>query len=152
MNKLYLIISILILYSCSNKPAIILTGTLNLNNKEKILITGTSNRNDVLKILGPSIIRGYPDENKWVYFEQHQTKNLFGKNKITKNDLLIINFDNKGLIIKKKLFDIKNNNEIELSEEITKTFAIEETLAKKFFSSMRKRIENKMMEKQSNYN
>ena len=87
---------------------------------EKILISKT-NKNDVRKILGPpSSISKFDDI--WFYIERKKTnQKIFslGKKKLSKNNVLIIEFDNKGIVKSKEVLDIKDMNEIKFADKKT---------------------------------
>ena len=80
-----------------------------LEEKQKSLIVNKSNINDIKKILGNPSTRSKFDNDIWIYIERKQTqskiKNL-GRMKIYKNDVLVLEINDNG-ILKKKNFMIK---------------------------------------------
>ena len=68
-----------------------------------------ANKNDITKILGNPSTTSKFDNDIWIYIERKQTqselKNL-GRMKIYKNDVLVLEIDDYG-ILKKKNFTIK---------------------------------------------
>ena len=87
--------------SCNLKPVVKSNGIQNLGNRTSLLIPGETNKNDVIKIFGETLIKEMSDEDKWTYFETIERKTL-GKNKIIKNTMLILEFNNKGILKTKK--------------------------------------------------
>ena len=89
------------------------------------------------------MIKEYPKENLWAYIEVVEKRNIYGKKEILKNNVLLLEFDNRGILVNKEFIDQKNFNQIKLDTEITQGLAIDERFSKKFFSSVRKRFVNK---------
>ena len=126
--------------SCKLSPSITHSGVINLEQKKDIFSLGKTNKNDVIKEIGDTLLKEYPEEKTWIYTETEIKRNLFGKKILIKNDILMLNFDNKGILLTKDFFNLKNMKDIVFDEEITQTISIEESRSKKFFSSMRKRL------------
>ena len=76
-----------------------------LEKKQKELTVNQSNINDIKKILGTPSTKSKFDNDIWIYIERKQTqsklKNL-GKMKIFKNDVLVLEIDNYGILKKKR--------------------------------------------------
>ena len=106
---LYIIFLSFIVSNCSFKPVVKHHGVPFLEKKQASLIVNKSNKNDITQILGTPSTRSKFDNDIWIYIERKQTqskiKNL-GKMKIFKNDVLVLELDNYG-ILKKKNFIIK---------------------------------------------
>ena len=77
---------------------------------DKIQINIT-NKNDVRKIIGPpSSISNFDD--KWFYIERNNTnQSLFklGKKKIAKNNILVLEFNEYGMVSDKLLLNLNSN-------------------------------------------
>ena len=77
-----------------------------LEKKQETLTVNQSNKNDIIEILGNPSTTSKFDNDVWIYIERKQTqsnlKNL-GRMKIYKNDVLVLEIDNYG-ILKKKNF------------------------------------------------
>ena len=108
---------------------------------EKILVSKT-NKNDVRKILGPpSSISKFDDI--WFYIERKKTnQKIFklGKKKISKNNVLIIEFDNKGIVILKEILDIKDMNEIKIADKKTIKKYEQDNMIYNILSTLREKI------------
>ena len=92
-----------------------------LDEKFKKIIVKESNKNDVRNIIGPPSSKSKFDDT-WFYIERKKTNQSLiklGKKKISKNNIVIIEFNNKGLVINKSLLDIKNMQDIEFAEKRT---------------------------------
>ena len=83
------------------------------------------------------------DTNKWFYIERKQTnQSLFklGKKKISKNNILVIEFNDKGLLKKKKLFNLKDMNELKYVKKITSKEFEQDNTIYNIFSSLREKV------------
>ena len=127
---------------CSYKKINNIHGIVNLDNKAKYLEEGTSNKNDVIKNLGAPLLKEINNLDIWLYFEVRDTKNIYGSKKITVNNTLILEFDEKGLLSKKIFLNKDQMKRIEFSSDSTVHKGMENTLLKNILSSSRKRIDN----------
>ena len=88
---------------------------------DKILISKT-NKNDVRKLLGPPSSESNFG-NIWFYIERKKiNQSIFklGKKKISRNNILLLEFDTMGIISNKKLLDLNDMNDIKFAEKATK--------------------------------
>ena len=141
--RFFLIIIISILTACTSNKVSKNHGFISLENKLEEIVINKSNKNDIIKIIGyPSSISKF-NSNKWFYIERKQTnQSLFklGTKKISKNNILVIEFNNKGLIEKKKMIDLSDMNELKYVKKITtKKFEQENTIYN-IFSSLREKV------------
>ena len=126
--------------SCKLSPSITHSGVINLEQKKDVFFLGKTNKNDVIKEIGETLLKEYPEEKSWIYIETETKRNLLGKKILIKNDILMLGFDDKGILLTKDFLNLKNIKDLNFNEETTSTLAIEESNSKKFFSSMRKRF------------
>jgi len=144
MNKiLYIILISLIVSNCSFKPVVKHHGVPFLEKKQKSLTINKSNKNDIRNILGIPSTKSKFDNDIWIYIERKQTqsslKNL-GRMKIFKNDVLVLEIDNYGILKKKKFYNLKDMEEIELSKSTTQSTYDKNSFVYDFFSSMRQKL------------
>ncbi len=69
----------------------------------------------------PSTVSDF-DKNKWLYIERLKTTQSIiklGKQKLMKSNVLIVELNNKGIIINKKLLNLENMNDIKYLEDTT---------------------------------
>ena len=143
-KKISIIILILTSISgCKINDSIKKYGIVNLKVKSEKLFIGKSNKNDVIIELGDTILKEFPDFNSWIYSEIEQKTGYLGKKVLIKNNILLLEFDNKGVLVEKKFLDKNDMNEVLFDEITTETYAINDSTSKKFFSSMRKRLQAK---------
>ena len=141
--RIYLIILFIIASGCKANKVSKNHGFISLETKfEKIQINKT-NKNDLIKTIGhPSSISEF-DENKWFYIERKKTnQSLFklGIKKINKNNILIVDFNNKGLVENKKLIDLNNMNDVKYVKKITQKEFDQDNTIYNIFSSLREKI------------
>ena len=140
----FLVLICLFLFSCSLTPNIKVSGVANLEKKQEALVIGVTNKNDTIGYLGEAILKEYPGDNSWAYIETSEKKNIFGKKKIIKNNVLILEFNQRGVLTGKHILNINDINKLDLDKDITNTNALNDSFSKKFFGSMRKRLQNKL--------
>ena len=145
MNKLYIIFLFLILSNCSFKPVVKHHGVPSLEKKQKSLIISKTNKNDIIKILGSPSTTSKFDNDVWIYIERKQTqsrlKNL-GRMKIFKNDILVLEIDNYGILNKKEFYNKDDMENIKISEATTQSGFKKNSFIYEFLSSMRQKIDD----------
>ena len=123
MNKILIFISfILILSSCSLDSVVKHHGVNSLDKKQLKLEINNTNKNDAKKILGPPSTISTFDNDVWVYIERKTTVSdikTLGRKKLLTNNLLILEFDTKGLLVNKIFKDKNQMNKIEISKSET---------------------------------
>ena len=129
--------------NCSFKKVVKHHGVSFLEKKQKSLTVNKSNKNDIIEVIGhPSSISKF-NSNKWFYIERKQTnQSLFklGIKKISKNNILVIEFNNKGLVKNKKLVNLNDMNDLIYVKKITtKEFEQDNTIYN-IFSSLREKV------------
>ena len=145
MNKLYLFFLFLILSNCSLKPVVKHHGVPSLEKKQKSLIISKTNKNDIVKILGYPSTTSKFDNDVWIYIERKQTqsrlKNL-GRMKIYKNDVLVLEIDDYGILNKKEFYNKDDMENIKISEATTQSGFKKNSFIYEFMSSMRQKIDD----------
>ena len=145
MNKLYLFFLFLILSNCSLKPVVKHHGVPSLEKKQKSLIIRKTNKNDIVKILGSPSTTSKFDNDVWIYIERKQTqsrlKNL-GRMKIFKNDILVLEIDDYGILNKKEFYNKDDMENIKISEATTQSGFKKNSFIYEFLSSMRQKIDD----------
>jgi outer membrane protein assembly factor BamE (lipoprotein component of BamABCDE complex) len=144
MIKILYIIFLSILFSnCSLKPVVKHHGVPFLEKKQKDLTINKSNKNDIKKTLGIPSTTSKFDNDIWIYIERKQTqsklKNL-GKMKIYKNDVLVLEIDNYGILKSKEFYNIDDMEKIKISKNQTKTGFTKKSFIYNFMSSMRQKV------------
>ena len=97
-------------------------GTLSLENKFNEIYVDKSNANDILSIFGPPSTKSEFDDNIWFYIERKKSNQSIlklGNQKIIKNNVVVLELNNKGLLSSKKIYDINNMNKYKFSKNTT---------------------------------
>ena len=142
-KTLYIIFFSLIVTNCSFKPVVKHHGVPFLDKKQASLIIDKSNKNDIRKILGNPSTKSKFDNDVWIYIERKQTqsklKNL-GRMKIFKNDVLVLEIDNYGILKKKEFYNKEDMANIKIVEATTEAGFRKNSFIYDFMSSMRQKI------------
>ena len=144
MNKLlYILFLSLIVTNCTTKKVVKHHGVPFLEKKQKLLFIDKSNKNDIKKILGiPSSTSKFNDD-VWIYIERKQTQSQFknfGRMKLFKNDVLVLELDNYGILKKKDFYNLNDMNKIDIAKSTTKAGLRKNKFIYDFLSSMRQKI------------
>ena len=143
LKILYIVFFSIIASNCSFKKVVKHHGVPFLDKKQKTLIVNKSNSNDIRKILGSPLTKSKFDKDVWIYIERKQTqsniKNL-GKMKIFKNDVLVLEIDNFGILSSKKFYNIDDMQDIKIVENTTEAAFARNSFIYDFMSSMRQKI------------
>ena len=113
-----------------------------------------TNKNDILKTLGNPSTKSKFDNDVWIYIERKQTQTKLinlGKMKIYKNDVLVLEIDNYGILKKKEFYNKDDMKKLKIAENTTEKGFRKSTFVYDFISSMRQKINdplNKRAEKQ----
>ena len=114
-----------------------------LEKKQESLVVNKSNKKDIREILGNPSTTSKFDNDVWIYIERKQTqsalKNL-GKMKIFKNDVLVLEIDNYGILKKKEFFNKDDMENIKIVKSTTKSSFNRDSFIYNFMSSMRQKI------------
>ena len=139
LYPLFFIITI----NCSGNKVSNYHGVKSLDTKFSELKLNITNKNDLYKIIGPPSYKSDFNKNKWFYVERLKTNQSlfkFGTQKIKKNNVLILEISNEGLLISKKILNSDNMNDVKyLKRETDKEFQNKSVLFD-VFSSLREKI------------
>ena len=138
-----LLLTSIFITGCSLNKVVKKHGVRNLENKQNELVLNQSNINDIYSILGPPSTKSTFDNDIWIFIEREITnKKLtkFSKQKLLTNNVLILEINNRGLLIKKDFYDINKMNEIEVTSLNTENTFTKRSFIYDFLSSMRQKI------------
>ena len=143
LKILYIIFISLIVTNCSLKKVVKHHGVPFLEKKQKSLIINKSNKNDIKKILGNPSTKSKFDNDIWIYIERKQTQSKLsnlGKMKIYKNDVLVLEIDNFGILKKKEFFNKDDMENIKIVETTTQNAFRKNSFIYDFMSSLRQKV------------
>jgi|TARA_B100000242_G_C42745746_1_gene347817 outer membrane protein assembly factor BamE (lipoprotein component of BamABCDE complex) len=142
MKKLYLFLFIFIINCGSNKVSNY-HGYKSLESHFNKLEINKSSKNDIIKLIGPPSTISEFDKNKWFYLERLKTNQSLiklGNQKIKKNNILIVQLDNRGLLIEKKMLDLSKMNDLVYFEKTTQKEFKQDNFIYNLFTGLREKI------------
>ena len=154
MRKLFIFFIIsLFVSACNLKKVEKHHGVHFLNKKHEKLLVNQSNRNDIISVLGPPSTKSTFDNDIWIYIERKtdssSIRNL-GKEKITINNVLILEINDFGLLKKKEFLDLNNMVDIKFVETTTENQYKKSTFIYDFLSSLRQKINDPLGKRKKN--
>ena len=140
----------MIVTNCSMKKVVNHHGVPSLEKKHNNLQINKTNKNDIIKILGKPSTTSKFDNDIWIYIESKQTQSElknFGKMKIYKNDVLVLEIDNRGILLTKNFYNKNDMNKISFDENITEVNYSKRSFIYDFLSSLRQKIDDPLGKK-----
>jgi outer membrane protein assembly factor BamE (lipoprotein component of BamABCDE complex) len=86
------------------------------------------------------------DDNVWIYIERTQTREKIlklGRNYLSKNNVLVLEFNKVGIVVKKDFFNKDNMENIKFAKTVTVNELKKENFIYSFLSSIRTKMEGK---------
>ncbi|MDC2997007.1 hypothetical protein OAY51_00190 [Candidatus Pelagibacter sp.] len=120
--KIILIILTIFLSSCKLNKIVNHHGIHNLELKSEKLLINETNINDIKKILGPPSSTSYFDNDVFIYLERKTSNSKLlklGKKKLLVSNLLLLEIDNRGILINKRFLSKNDLNELKISKKET---------------------------------
>jgi len=149
MKKL-LLLSLILLSSCSLNKVILHHGIHNLEKKQAKLKINVTNKNEIVELFGPPSTKSTFDNDVYIYMERKTSssklRNL-GKKEILKNDVLILEIDSKGILLAKNFYDKNDMKKINFEENITGVNYSKKSFIYNFLSSLRQKIDDPLGKK-----
>ena len=141
--KILILIFFFILSNCTLNKVNNHHGVHFLKKKNESLIVKKTNKNDIIKLLGQPSTESKFDNDLWIYIEREITRGRLlnlGKNILIKNNVLILEIDNRGILLSKKFNNIDDMKEIQFSEDETELLHKKNDFIYSFLSSLRQKI------------
>ena len=114
-----------------------------LEKKQSSLIINKTNKNDIMKILGNPSTKSKFDNDVWIYIERKQTQSelkKLGRMNIYKNDVLVLEIDNYGILRKKDFYNKDDMNKINIAKDVTGKKFKKNSFIYDFMSSLRQKV------------
>ena len=144
MKKIILFVSIILFNTnCSINNVVKHHGVPYLEKKQKEIVILNTNKNDVQLALGPPSTKSTFDNDVWIYMERKTTVSKLrslGQKKLLANNVLVLEFDNKGILIKKKFYDKNEMNNIKISKKETTVLNKKNSFINNVLISLRQKI------------
>ena len=148
--KILLIILTLFLTNCKLNKIVNHHGIHNLELKSAELIVNETNINDIKKILGPPSSKSYFDNDIIIYLERKTSNSKLlklGKRKLLANNVLLLEIDSKGMLIKKDFLDKDDLNKLKISKKMTGIKTQKESFIKQALSNIVDKIDDPLGKK-----
>ena len=142
MKKILILLCIFII-NCSGNKVSNYHGAKKLELKFSKIELNKTNKNDIIQLLGPPSTVSNFDKNKWFYIERlksNQSLLKLGAQKIKKNNILLVEFNNNGLLKSKKMFDLNNMNDVKYLKKTTEKDFQNDSIIYGVFTSLREKI------------
>ena len=144
MKNISLIILFFFTINCSLNNVSSTHGFRFLETKTNKIVINKTNKNDVKKLIGPpSSVSNFNDI--WLYIERKKTNQSIyklGKKKISKNNILILEFNSMGLVSSKKFLKLEDMNDIKIAEKVTNKKFKNNNKIYDILSTLRNKINN----------
>ena len=143
------IISIFI-QNCSLNKVVKRHGVQNLEKKSEKIILNQSNKNDIISLLGPPSTYSLGDTDTFIYIERSTSSSKLtklGGEKLLKNNVLVLEMNNKGIAMNKVFFDKEDMQKIVFTKKSTKILYEDKDFVYNFLSSIRKKIHDPLGKK-----
>ncbi len=148
--KILLIILTIFLTSCKLNKVVNHHGIHNLEVKSKKLLINNTNINEIDKLLGPASSTSYFD-NKVMFYIERKTSNSklhrLGKKKLITNNILLLEVNDRGMLVSKKFFNKEDLNKMDFSKKITNVDVGKQSFIYKTLSGVRAKINDPLGKK-----
>ena len=148
--KKILILLILFLASCSLNKVIKHHGVHNLEKKQTQLKINYTNKNDIIRLIGPPSTKSTFDNDIYIYIERTTSGSKltkFGKRKLLKNFVLVLEIDSTGLLLSKKFYNKNDMKNIKFDENVTDINYSKKSFIYQFLKSVREKIDDPLGKK-----
>ena len=114
-----------------------------LENRQELLKVDESNKNDVITRLGRPHSTSISGEDTWIYIERTKTKGkiyTLGRNVLINNNVLVISFDEYGILKEKIFYNKDNMKEYKFSKMETDNSIRRGSFVSSFLQSLRQKM------------
>ena len=140
----------MLLASCSLNKVTQHHGVHNLEKKQTKLKINYTNKNDIIKLIGPPSTKSSFDNDIYIYLERKTSSSKLsklGKKKLIKNDVLVLEIDNTGILLSKTFYNKDDMKKIKFDENITGVNYSKRSFIYNFLSSIRQKIDDPLGKK-----
>jgi outer membrane protein assembly factor BamE (lipoprotein component of BamABCDE complex) len=148
--KKILLLSLILLASCTLNKVVKHHGVHNLEQKQTKLKINQTNKNDIIKLIGPPSTKSTFDNDVYIYIERKTSGSKLvklGKKKLIKNDVLVLEIDSKGILLAKNFYNKDEMNNIRFDDDVTSINYSKKSFIYNFLSSVRQKIDDPLGKK-----
>ena len=142
-NFFLFLIVFVIITNCTLNKVIKHHGVHFLEKKQEKLVIKDTNKNDIISILGPPSTSSTFDNDLWIYIERNTSSSRLsklGKRKLLTNNVLVLEIDNRGILVEKIFLNKDDMEKIEFSEDSIEMSLLKRSFVYHFLSSVRQKI------------
>ena len=148
--KIFIIILAIFLTSCKLNKVVNHHGIHNLEAKSKELFINETNINQIRNLLGPPSSTSYFDKDILIYLERKTSNSKLlklGKKKLIANNILLLEVDNRGMLINKEFLNQDDLNKLEFTKKTTKKTIGQESFVSRALSGVITKIDDPLGKK-----
>tara|TARA_X000000950_G_scaffold201201_1_gene242200 strand:+ start:432 stop:899 length:468 start_codon:yes stop_codon:yes gene_type:complete len=148
--KIFLIILTIFLTNCKLNKVVKHHGIHNLEAKSKELFINETNINQIRDLLGPPSSTSYFDKDILIYLERKTSNSKLlklGKKKLIANNVLLLEVDNRGMLINKEFLNQDDLNKLEFTKKTTKKTIGQESFVSRALSGVITKIDDPLGKK-----
>ena len=148
--KKILLLSLILLASCTLNKIVKHHGVHNLEQKQTKLKINQTNKNDIINLIGPPSTKSTFDNDVYIYIERKTSGSKLvklGKKKLIKNDVLVLEIDSKGILLAKNFYNKDEMNNIRFDDDVTSINYSKKSFIYNFLSSVRQKIDDPLGKK-----
>ena len=148
--KKILLLSLILLASCTLNKVVKHHGVHNLEQKQSKLKINQTNKNDIINLIGPPSTKSTFDNDVYIYIERKTSGSKLvklGKKKLIKNDILVLEIDSRGILLAKKFYNKDEMSNIRFDEDVTSINYTKKSFIYNFLSSFRQKIDDPLGKK-----
>ena len=141
--KLLIFITFIFIINCSGNKVSNYHGSKLLESKYSKIQVNITNKNDLINLIGQPSTKSDFNKNIWFYFERlksNQSLLKLGTQKIEKNNVLVVELNEKGLLKNKKLYNLDNMNDLKFLKDVTNKEFKNKNLFYGVLTSLREKI------------
>ena len=148
--KIFLIILTIFLTNCKLNKVVKHHGIHNLEAKSKELFINETNINQIRNLLGPPSSTSYFNKDILIYLERKTSNSKLlklGKKKLIANNVLLLEVDNRGMLINKEFLNQDDLNKLEFTKKKTKQTIGQESFVSRALSGVITKIDDPLGKK-----
>ena len=148
--KILLIILTIFVTSCKLNKIVNHHGVHDLENKSQILSINETNINEIRELLGPPSTTSFFDNDVLIYLERKTSNSKLlklGKKKLIANNVLLLEVNNRGILINKEFLNKENLKKYSFSKGESDITLSKESFVYKALSGIRTKIDDPLGKK-----
>ncbi len=121
-----------------------------MDKKQLKLKVNNTNKNDIVQLIGPPSTKSSFDNDVYIYIERKTSSSKItklGKKKLLSNNVLVLEIDQKGILISKKFYNKEDMQKLKFDDDITGINFTKKSFVYNFLSSLRQKIDDPLGKK-----